>query len=1786
MKKIQVLMNIIAGLMTVMLVFEQTPVLSVLADDVTEESEMESEAESEIESETDSDKEDNEETDEIEEKDSVNENSAEEEDSDADENDVDEEDVSDESDDSDDMDEFEDAAQNEEKESYDNYDVIDEEENDSEDESEHKNETIIEDTLDEDDNSSISDNSVDISDDKEDELTDEEIYGWKKNELFNELTDEKWYESYKFEINDADSSIILEWYEGNDTELFVPSRVVVKGKELKVCIGELCYSGASAQSIKFEEGVRFPEDSSDLFSYCRSLKSVDMTGVDTIETTNMSRLFFSCWELERVDLDGIDTSAVMDMSGMFEDCNKLKSIEIKSLDTSNVTNMSGMFLNCTGLTNLDLSGLNTKRVTDISNWVSGCSNLSEIDMNDLNTEKATDMSYMFKGCKGLSNIDVSGFDTGKVTNMSFMFEDCEGLSNIDVSGFDTGKVTNMSYMFKGCKGLSNIDVSRFDTSETTNMSGMFCGCSGLNSIDVSGFDTGKVTNMSYMFKGCKGLSNIDVSRFDTSETTDMSDMFWGCSGLNSIDVSGFNTSKVTSMSGMFSDCTELTEIDVSGFSTSKVTYMSGMFMSCSELTEIDVSGFNTSKVISMRDMFSRCKKLQILNMNDWDTSCLTDASDIFYECNSLEVLGMRNWDFSHISYTSYCAPSLPKIPRSVKEIDVSGWNTTGIVWMDCFRWCENIKSLDLSKWDTSSVSDMSYMFDGCSSLEELKIENWDVSNVGNMQQMFWGCSSLKSLDLNRWNTSNVSNMSSVFSGCSELAEINISNWDTHNVTCMDGLFSNCSSLNKIDITGWNTSKVCSMRGMFEGCKSVLELDISQWDTGQVTDMCEMFEDCIAIKRIDIHGINTSNVTDMEGLFSGCIVVEDINCSDLDTSNVKSMDKMFYRCFALPYIDLSCFDFCSVTNIDNFVSYCTGLEKIELPPEIKCGIYLPANYVNTKSGDVIHSITSNEIDMGNIELIRQDIYFGDIQDVDIPSNEFKICVVDKDTNKIIQAADIYVDGVCNKTSASGYLTLLVDDADITRHSFYAVVDGYCAAPYQMAQIVGGERLILYLERLHSVSYVVGILDGQYLIDDTENKLTIDGVWYDYDADFSADLQGKTVLCTLSDGIIKRIEDINDYFVIKTATSMQDRTFVYQNSVYNHSALPISVDLSTKFSIDGVNLPSDLSGERKITNIEITTSANVEVSQDAWDAGYSDSIVRQVNQRISLDDSYKMTIYVRPKSGYVPDKVLSSEKVRYKVTYENGDKSSFYITINFSNADIVQERAANRNNAAIEEIDLDDNLLCNLSDFKTYYGMTDADVKEMNHLLTVWVANIDVASDTVNEMTDDEYVVNELMKKLGVNLSDANWNTMSNYTATMQVDWDKSPEYGRITFLFTYEGMNFHWDRGIPYSKLGTIRWEVMKSDKSIPANLKSGSVGMFAKANTELFYEQIRDLAMSSIKSAYNSCYGKNLNAVAQQIINKRMLALVDKKFGSTSNMVFTYISKPSQNAANKYKTTRTHCPVDVYIYDCEGNLVGSIVDNVPYTVDDGVVVYMDGESKVVVYCSDDYYIEFVGNGTGAMQHVIEEYGEDGELVRTVTIDGVPLRKGTTYRENMPESLYNDAAVYDLIMEESNSIPITYDSLETNEIVHVESIELNTTTLSLGIDETIELTATLHPDDASVKTVLWESGDESIATVEDGVVTGVSEGTVTITATSVDGLYKAECEVTVSDAANFVLGDVNGDEKVNAADRIYLARYLAGWSGYVLEDAEAADVNDDNKVNAADRIYLARYLAGWSGYAIG
>ncbi len=100
-------------------------------------------------------------------------------------------------------------------------------------------------------------------------------------------------------------------------------------------------------------------------------------------------------------------------------------------------------------------------------------------------------------------------------------------------------------------------------------------------------------------------------------------------------------------------------------------------------------------------------------------------------------------------------------------------------------------------------------------------------------------------------------------------------------------------------------------------------------------------------------------------------------------------------------------------------------------------------------------------------------------------------------------------------------------------------------------------------------------------------------------------------------------------------------------------------------------------------------------------------------------------------------------------------------------------------------------------------------------------------------------------------------------------------------------------------------------------------------------------------------------------------------------------------------------------------------------------------------------------------------------------------------------------------------------------VSVESVSLNKESITLKVGETETLTATVLPEDATNKNVTWESSDESIATVEDGVVTAKAAGTAIITVTTEDGNKTDECTVEVTPSR--ILGDVNGDGFVDDID---------------------------------------------------
>jgi uncharacterized protein YjdB len=192
------------------------------------------------------------------------------------------------------------------------------------------------------------------------------------------------------------------------------------------------------------------------------------------------------------------------------------------------------------------------------------------------------------------------------------------------------------------------------------------------------------------------------------------------------------------------------------------------------------------------------------------------------------------------------------------------------------------------------------------------------------------------------------------------------------------------------------------------------------------------------------------------------------------------------------------------------------------------------------------------------------------------------------------------------------------------------------------------------------------------------------------------------------------------------------------------------------------------------------------------------------------------------------------------------------------------------------------------------------------------------------------------------------------------------------------------------------------------------------------------------------------------------------------------------------------------------------------------------------------FLEFIQSADG--QKIIDKMGfVKNNLVRikatdiTLRSNSVTLKPGATYSLTptiLPADTTNQILTYTSSNTEiatvSSTGKITAVSLGTATITvktndgsnvkktckvtvanSVTGIKLNKTSATVGVDKKLTLKATIQPSDADDKRISWKSSNPSIAAVTSaGVVTGKKTGTVTITATTVDGKKTATCKVKV------------------------------------------------------------------------
>lgn len=155
---------------------------------------------------------------------------------------------------------------------------------------------------------------------------------------------------------------------------------------------------------------------------------------------------------------------------------------------------------------------------------------------------------------------------------------------------------------------------------------------------------------------------------------------------------------------------------------------------------------------------------------------------------------------------------------------------------------------------------------------------------------------------------------------------------------------------------------------------------------------------------------------------------------------------------------------------------------------------------------------------------------------------------------------------------------------------------------------------------------------------------------------------------------------------------------------------------------------------------------------------------------------------------------------------------------------------------------------------------------------------------------------------------------------------------------------------------------------------------------------------------------------------------------------------------------------------------------------------------------------------------------------------------------------------------------TCDVTVNKKVIAVTSVVLGNTELTLVEGEEEKLAVAVTPENATDKSVVWKSGNESVATVsQEGLVTAVGEGKATITVKTNDGGFSASCEVTVKKKVIAVTG-----VKLSAAS-MTLREGDKGTLTATVEPANATNKNVEWWTSDLDVVSVTSTLGGSNGY---
>lgn len=144
---------------------------------------------------------------------------------------------------------------------------------------------------------------------------------------------------------------------------------------------------------------------------------------------------------------------------------------------------------------------------------------------------------------------------------------------------------------------------------------------------------------------------------------------------------------------------------------------------------------------------------------------------------------------------------------------------------------------------------------------------------------------------------------------------------------------------------------------------------------------------------------------------------------------------------------------------------------------------------------------------------------------------------------------------------------------------------------------------------------------------------------------------------------------------------------------------------------------------------------------------------------------------------------------------------------------------------------------------------------------------------------------------------------------------------------------------------------------------------------------------------------------------------------------------------------------------------------------------------------------------------IKDMTGDWLTVDPMSGDGGPATITVTAKDNA-ETTPRSAEITVSCLVISKTVKVTQAGAEPPQTIPAESVKLNMQTAELKVGETLQLVATVEPENSTEK-VVWASLMEENASVEDGLVTALKEGYASITATA--GKAMATCRIAIRKA---------------------------------------------------------------------